>query len=756
MVANSRLSDTHLAELAVGSSIDLAVIAERGYISVWGKEAPELLAAGFRGIQRQGPGWIAPLSSPLGSFESIYKPDHPRESRGKVVKYEYPGGRAPLLDAHPRTLTLLGEPGIRLFVTEGVKKGDALVSRGEAAISLQGVYGWRGRNASGGSTALADWECIALKGRSVFVTFDSDARTKPAVQAAQNRLARFLAAKGAVVQIIHLPSAEDGGKQGVDDFLAAEGTVDALLSHAEPYEARGSRQHVPVESSFAPLPTFPRTDAGNAELFAHRHGENVRYDHRRGRWLIWQGDCWQPDKSEQIHQLAKQTARWRYHEAESIEDLTERGREAVWASRSEGRARLEAALFLARSEESVADGGEGWDSQPFVLGVRNGVVDLRAGILRPALREDKLTKRAPVLFDPRAICPVFETFLSRVVPDAELRSYLQRRSGYALTGDVSEQDLLFLHGGGSNGKTTFVNALMDVLGLDYAQQAAPGLLLQKRGETHPTEVADLDGARLIVSSEIDDGRALAEGLVKQLTGGDRLKARRMRQDFYEFEPTFKLVLLANHKPNVRGTDWAIWRRIKLVPFDQTIANSEKDPHLRDRLRAEAPGILNWMIAGCLDWQRNGMREPRVVTEATSEYRIESDPLARFFAEECHLADHCTVQANSLYQAYKNWAELQGMGQREVMTSTAFGKRMGQRFERLKGRAANAYRGVGLLSERQESMPVEGFGSNSESEVEGYSDFSYEADLLNDRVRQSENHPQPSIPSTASHWETEVV
>jgi len=758
MSTGTPLAKAHLDELVSGSGIAQAVIEERGYASVWGPNAPELLAAGFKEQQRRGAGWLAPLHSPLGTTEKIFKPNDPRELRGKKNKYEYPQGRAPILDAHPRTLPLLGDPNVRLFVTEGIKKGDALVSRGEAAIALQGVFGWRGKNPAGGTAALADWESVALKGRSVYVAFDSDASSNSNVQNAQNRLARFLLAKGATVSIIHLPSGEAGAKQGVDDFFIAGGTVESLLSHAEPYGS--NRERSTAANLFSPQNAYPQSDAGNAEVFSHLYSRDLRFDHKRNRWLLWRNDRWQEDTQDFVYQLAKKAARWRFHEAENIADLTERAREAVWAAKSENRSRIESVLVLARSEAGIAEDGEGWDAQPFLMGVRNGVIDLRTGELREARREDKITRQAPVTFDPAAACPVFDKFLARVVPDAELRAYLQRRAGYALTGDTSEQDLLFLHGGGSNGKSTLVNALMDVLGRDYALQAAPGLLLQKRGESHPTEIADLDGARLVVSTEIDDGRALAEGLVKQLTGGDRLKARRMRQDFYEFEATFKLMLLANHKPNVRGTDWAIWRRIKLVPFDQTITNEEKDPHLREKLAQEASGILNWMLAGCLDWQHNGMREPESVSLATAEYRTESDPLTNFLQDVCVIGEHCRVGANTVYLAYTKWADLQALRKYDTLSGTAFGKQMVQRFRRVKGRKGNFYEGIGLLTEHQESMPVEGLPPRFESDVEGFEDFPVNAEFLRDREGYTENYPQPSTPSTslvaiAQPWEAEV-
>jgi putative DNA primase/helicase len=493
---------------------------------------------------------------------------------------------------------------------------------------------------------------------------------------------------------------------------------------------------------------FPCTDAGNAELFAHLHRDMLRYDHRRGRWLEWAGHWWREDTTEQVVQRAIRTARYRFHQADSILDAKVREAVAVWASRSESRARLDACLAIARSVWPLQDDGEAWDADPWLLGVENGVVDLRTTQLREGRREDKLTRHAPVRFDAKAKCPAFDSFLAKIQPDPEIRAYLQRRAGYSLTGDVGEQDLVFFHGSGANGKTTFANALLDTLGRDYARQAAPGLLLRHYGERHPTEVADLDGARLLLSTEVDEGRALAEELVKQLTGGDRLKARRMRQDFYEFECTFKIVLLANHKPTVKGTDLAIWRRIKLVPWDVTIPPQERDRKLREKLRREAPGVLNWALAGCLDWQRDGMREPAAVLAATEAYKAESDPLAQFIEDRCVVGDRYWVSSAAGYRSYQAWAGEQGMGEREGsrLTATRFGKLIGERFQRARGHGGErGYRGIGLLYESQEAFAGDAFAPDEPpAAMPDRAEHAESGDAFGPRVTRFESEA-PQIP-----------
>jgi putative DNA primase/helicase len=284
-------------------------------------------------------------------------------------------------------------------------------------------------------------------------------------------------------------------------------------------------------------------------------------------------------------------------------------------------------------------------------------VNLRSGELRPHRREDLLTKIAPVEYDPDAPAPTWQATLERVLPNSEIQAFFKRLCGYATTGDTSEHVLPMLFGTGANGKSTVLNALLEALG-GYAMQSAPDLLIAKRN-SHPTELADLFGARLVASIEVEDGRRLAESLVKQLTGGDRVKARRMRQDFWEFSPTHKVFMAVNHKPIVRGTDTAIWRRIRLIPFTETIPPTEQDKRLPEKLNAELPGILAWAVEGCLEWQREGLQAPEEVRKATGEYRSEMDVLGAFLKECCRRDADATVGAQDLYKAYQMWAEENG-------------------------------------------------------------------------------------------------
>jgi len=255
-----------------------------------------------------------------------------------------------------------------------------------------------------------------------------------------------------------------------------------------------------------------------------------------------------------------------------------------------------------------------------------------------------------------------------------------------------------LHGGGANGKSTFIAVLQAMLG-DYAKQAAPELLVSRGGDHHPTELADLFGARLVASVEVDDGKRLAESLVKQMTGGDKMKGRFMRADFFEWTPTHKVFLAANHRPEIRGTDYAIWRRINLVPFNVTIPEHERDLKLLDKLRAELPGILNWVIEGCLAWQRDGLGVPQAIRDATAEYRAEQDALADFLADRCVEDSLAWATFGALYQAYLGWCEAAGV---TPLSSQGFGRRLTERgFPQarrdVQGQRVRVRNGLGLLA-----------------------------------------------------------
>src|SRR5262249_14791920 len=294
----------------------------------------------------------------------------------------------------------------------------------------------------------------------------------------------------------------------------------------------------------------------------------------------------------------------------------------------------------------------------------------RTGQLRDHRPEDLITKIAPVFYDAKAPCPNWEAFLDRIMAaNADLIRYLQRIFGYALTGDTREQCFFILHGGGSNGKTTMTTALTKAIS-GYAHHTPTDTVLVKRADTIPNDVARLHGARMVTAAEAECNRALAEALVKQLTGGDKMVARFLHGEWFEFTPTFKLFLAVNNKPVIRGTDHAIWRRVRLIPFEVTIPDSEQDKTLPEKLESERAGILRWAIDGCLSWQKDGLVPPQAVTDATAEYRDEMDSVGAFIDECCTRDPGAETPTKRLYGRYTEWSDNKGdrpMGKAEFGT-----------------------------------------------------------------------------------------
>ena len=398
------------------------------------------------------------------------------------------------------------------------------------------------------------------------------------------------------------------------------------------------------------------TDVGNAHRLILAHGTRFRYVPAWATWLVWDGRRWRRDAKGEIVEAAKGVARHLWAEVPTASEDVRKAL-ARWAGQSESANRIDAMVRLARTAPEVVVEPCDLDADPWAFNVANGTINLRNGRLRPHRQGDLITKLADVEHTELVTCPTWDTFLDQVLPDPEVRAFVQEVVGYSMVAVITEHILVFGYGVGANGKTTMLQTLLGLFG-DYGRQAEPDLLLARR-EAHPTGMADLMGARLVVSTEVDEGRRLAEATVKQLTGADRIKARFMRQDFFEFEPTHTLFLAANHRPVVRGTDHAIWRRLRLLPFNVVIDAEDQDHHLVEKLSAELPGLLAWAVEGCLRWQRTGLSSPTAVMVATEDYRAEMDVLGAYLDESCVVSEVAYVSAADLYRSYVAWCEANG-------------------------------------------------------------------------------------------------
>lgn len=449
---------------------------------------------------------------------------------------------------------------------------------------------------------------------------------------------------------------------------------------------------------------FPQTEAGDAECFASLYHGSVRYDHRQGRWLVSDemSGIWVPDPVERLTQLAIETSRARQQQANLIEDVDKKKAAWKWAVKGEGRGHINNVLALARSVPPIADIGDNWDLEPFLLGAQNGVVDLRTGQWRKAEAADRVTMRVRTSYDSTATCGLWRQFLADIFAPSDLFnaeeserlvSFIQRAIGYSVTGSCKEECCFFAWGEGGNGKGTLMNTIGWLLG-DYTDDMPYSTLERSaHGGGIPNDVAKMAGKRFITCAEVNEF-TINESRLKALTGRDPMTARFLNHEFFTFIPVGKIWIATNNKPKIVGTDDGIWRRIYLIPFTQQFTGRE-NKELKDQLRLELPGILNWVIDGARRWQECGLDAPQTVKAATAAYRDEANPLTPFIEACCVVHENARVQAANAFKAYETFCHDSGIEPWRQLSNKRFFKAMEQRFERNEERKQTFYVGVGL-------------------------------------------------------------
>ena len=448
---------------------------------------------------------------------------------------------------------------------------------------------------------------------------------------------------------------------GMSEAATAGMAIQANAGFSPPLPSDEVMRTVASVYTRPPFETLLITDMGNARRFVRLAGDNFRYQPLSRTWFQWNGKWWQTDDVGARVGIARMVAMELLDEASSIEDPDIRKNVTMAAKRIQGVSRLNAIVELGRTEPEIPVMPDKLDTHPHLLNVQNGLVDLRTGELNPHEPTYLITKILPFDYDPSAKCPRFLQFLAETFRgERELITYLQRVFGYVLTGDATEQVFFILNGGGANGKSTLLNITSYVMGMYAGHTPSETLIAHRMGRSSSNDLARLNGLRLVTASEFNPGEKLASGLVKQLTGNEKITARFLYQEHQEFVPGFKLMLATNDIPQMDAADDALFRRVIIIPFERVFTKEEQDRSLADKLKAEAEGILAWMVRGAIDWYAGGLATPHRIASIVDGIRRDMDPVAQFLDEACILGSSHETTAAALHAAYMTWAYRHGL------------------------------------------------------------------------------------------------
>jgi putative DNA primase/helicase len=577
------------------------------------------------------------------------------------------------------------EPDKPIVILEGEKKTED--ARACPALGGYAFTCWHG-----GAAAAKKVDVTSLIGRDVILWPDNDKVGFSAMSDIAEKIKDVAHSVRLVIIPKNKPKAWDIG-----DAIEEREDVANLLSLAPDYgylkEAIEIDDDDPVSIAQLEKPRVAAirnySDLGNAERFIDMWGNIIRYNKDRGMWLIWHRGRWRSDDQTLITLMYKRTIR-------TI--ATRSDADAVtWAMSSERAGAISAMLSLARMERGIP---EQLDQEPFIFNCPNGCIDLVKGTLLEPNRDWLCTKSSEVMYKEEAECPRFLTFLQEIFCGNQgVIDFMQRWFGYCMTSDMGAQSFVIFYGSGANGKSTLVELISRIMGA-YSKPAAPDTFIQKQAGGVPNDIAALKGARMVLTTETEANARLAESKIKAMTGGDRVSARFMRQDFFEFTPTWKIIISTNHRPKISGGDYGIWRRVILIPFDFVPPRPDHD--LSNRLWEEREGILAWMVKGAKKWAddgggRGGLRVPEVLLKETQDYREDEDIVGRFISEGCYSETEIRdrrlpleVRAADMYMAFKAWAEKEGEAYYAKITMTVFGRAMRERGQESKRLSSGKY------------------------------------------------------------------
>jgi putative DNA primase/helicase len=432
------------------------------------------------------------------------------------------------------------------------------------------------------------------------------------------------------------------------------------------------------------------TDLGNAQRLYNQFGQDIKYCFAFRKWFVWDGTVWNEDRTGEIQRMAVETVKSIYREASMIDDEKARKALASWAKNSESKIRRD--QMITSTQYMVAITPEEFDTHLTLINLKNGVYDLDNDEVLEPKRELLFTKQTNAAFEPDAECPRWEQFLNEVFEgDEDLIHFMQKALGYTLSGLTTEQCIFILYGIGQNGKSTLLETVGKILGDYFASTPTDALMTKRNSGGINNEIARLRGIRYTTAIETAENRRMAEPLIKVLTGGDTITARFLWAEFFDFTPHFKIFLAVNHKPKITGTDVGIWRRIRLIPFNVQFPEGNRDPHLKEKLIAEGPGILKWMMIGYSMWKAEGLQPPDAVREATAEYKTEQDIFLQFLQEKLKRDPDAVIPGKEIYAAYKAWAEAEGERVQSRKWTSARLEEHG--FEKIRKREGVSWRGV---------------------------------------------------------------
>jgi putative DNA primase/helicase len=571
-----------------------------------------------------------------------------------------------------------GADGSTVYLCEGEKDAESLIALGLIATC----------NPEGASLGEIKWKdsyTESLRGLEVVIFADND-------EAGRNQargVAARLTGKAASVKIVEFPDLPEKGD--VTDYLEKHSKEDLLtrVDEAPPYK--------PSQD----IKTFAFTDMGNAERFSHYSDGAIGFCEAWGSWLSYSGKVWK--KSDLlVVKRAKEIVNLIPKECEFYSSEKEQTAVYKHYTSSQRASAIQGMISLARPDVVQLE-PSGLDANPDLFNANNGTINLKTGELRPFNKGDFLTKICRTNYSSDATCPRWESFLIEIFDgDLELIQYIQRAIGYSMTGHSNERAFFILFGSGSNGKSTFVETVSKVFGEDYSSgMPTEALYAKKQDGGVPNDTARLRGARLVYSSEGEDGKQLAVAKIKKLTGNEKLTTRFMRGEWFDYLVSFKIWFSTNHKPEITETAEAIWDRVKLIPFNVRFTEQQKDPTLSQKLAHEAPGILRWMVEGARAWYQEGLGDCSSVKVATCDYRKDSDLVGRFLEERCEVVGPGEIQAKRLHEAFQTWAKEEA-GLTDIMSQAALGKLLIEKgFSKIQ-RPGNRYFWQGIRQKQDES------------------------------------------------------